>query len=777
MSKRMNIALYISMFENEFSYAVCEGAFLGAEEIDANLFILPAGIKDAVYDDYDANCYRYQYNTLYSLTKTHGFDAIIIEYGSITSFLTEKEKRKFLKSLGQNTPVILLAGEERGYSSVAINNKSGIEEVIVHLIEHHNCKKIGFVSGPIETNQDARERLEVYTQTMDTHGLESTDDWVVYGNFSEYCEEECERLLERHPDVEAIVCANDQMAVGVYNVLEKHGLIPGKDILVTGFDNSPVAMLLEPHLTTVKADTKELAYRAMMECAKVVEKNEVKAYVDSKMLTHSSCGCGSNMYDEAEGEAMAREIRAGNIEQAATSVFNKYFNFFFESKHTIEMRQAVIEYFKFFFGLVKEDGTLDIDEEEFTNVYNRFFKTYEDGYIDLDNFLKLSFTMQECLDHILTREKDRLLLSRFMTNVNQNLMSSMLNKKIANDEKSKIFEIVLTNITRDMLQFSGEEKKKYYTVIEKLRRMEAESGYIFEYDEGIVHKDGEVWRPPEKLNLKAYYDRNRMFLYDDKEHVVDFNNMLTQAYIPQDRRFNMLVTPLFSGEKQYGMMLIETDLDKYRYASQLACQISVSMEVLDMMKKQNALKIELEESLAQSVATNKILDEISKSDPLTGIYNRRGFLDRVKTVMEAEVYQGRKALVVYADMDNLKIVNDEFGHDDGDFALKTIGKAIVQSFRQSDVVARMGGDEFAAFALIAEDDFGDVIKDRIRTYLRDMNNASNKPYLVSMSIGTYEFVIGKEQNIDQILNKADAELYKEKKSKKKVLYKEGYKKS
>jgi diguanylate cyclase (GGDEF)-like protein len=773
----MNIALYISMFENEFSYAVCEGAFLGAKEIDANLFILPAGIKDAVYDDYDANCYRYQYNTLYSLTKSHGFDAIILEYGSITSFLNEKERRKFLKSLGQNTPIILLAGEERGYSSVAINNKAGLEEVILHLIEHHKCKKIGFVSGPIETNQDARERLEVYTQTMDTHGLECTDDWVVYGNFSEFCEEEAEKLLDRHPDIEAIVCANDQMAVGVYKVLEKHGLVPGKDVLVTGFDNSPVAMLLEPHLTTVKSDIKELAYRAMMECANVVDRNEVKAYVDSKLLTMNSCGCGDDLYEVSEGEAMATEIQQGRVEQVAEQVFDKYFNFFYESKHTIEMRQAVKEYFAYFFSLVGKDGTLDINEEEFRGVYARFFATYENGYIDINNFLKLSFVMQDCLDRLLTREKDRLLLASFMTKVNQNLMTSIMNKKLANDEKSKIFEIVLTNITRDMLQFSGEEKKKYYTIIEKFRRMEAESGYIFEYDEGIVHKDGQEWQPPEKINLKAYYDRNRMFLYEDKERQVDFNNIFTQAYIPSDRRFNMLVTPLYSGETQYGMMFIETDLDKYRYASQLACQISVSMEVLDMMKKQNALKLELEESLAQSVATNKVLDEISKSDPLTGIYNRRGFLDRVKTVMEAEVYQGKKALVVYADMDNLKIVNDEFGHDDGDFALKTIGKAIVQSFRQSDVVARMGGDEFAAFALIAEDNFGDVIKDRIRTYLREMNNSSDKPYLVSMSIGTYEFVIGKENNIDQILNKADAELYKEKKSKKKVLYKEGYKKS
>ena len=89
----------------------------------------------------------------------------------------------------------------------------------------------------------------------------------------------------------------------------------------------------------------------------------------------------------------------------------------------------------------------------------------------------------------------------------------------------------------------------------------------------------------------------------------------------------------------------------------------------------------------------------------------------------------------------------------------------------------MGGDEFAAFALVAEENFGDIIKGRIQAALKRMNSASDKPYYVNMSIGTYEFVIGEETNIDQILNKADAELYHEKKNKKKVIYKPEYKKA
>ena len=772
MGKRMNIALFVALLENEFSHAVCEGAFLGAKELDANLYIMPAGIKDAVYDDFDSNCYRYQYNTLYACAGSDSFDAIIIEYGTVTSFLNDEQKIDFLKSLNTDTPIILIAGEEEGCSSVSVNNRAGLEQAILHLIDKHECKNIGFLSGPVDTNQDAKERLDVYKKTMEAKGLYPGDDWIAYGNFSEFCEKEVNELIERHPDIEAIVCANDQMAIGVYNVLEKRGLKPGKDVLVTGFDNSPVAWLLEPHLTTVKADTKELAYRAVMECAKVVkEKKTVHEFVDSQLIVSNSCGCGDIASVDEDGASLYKAISDEGVQAVADRIFDKYFSFFFESERTLQMKGIVEGFFAYFFGLVDEKGVLSIDSEQFYTWYEEFSKTYTEGYVALNHFLSLIFIMRDCLEKKIDSETDKILIYRIMTTANQRLMSSIMKKKLVADEQSKIFEIVLTNITRDMMQFSRDEKRKFKTVLDKFRRMGALSGYVFTYEEAVKHTYNDRWIQPERLFAKAYYKDENSYLYEGTECPVSFKEVFSDRFLPTDHRYDMLVTPLFSGEEQYGLMLLEGDLDKVRYASQLACQISVSIEVLDIIKKQNAIKQELEKNLAQTVANNKILDEMSRQDPLTGISNRRGFLDRVKTIMESEVYKGRKAIALYADMDNLKLVNDEFGHDEGDYSLKTIARALDESFRQSDVIARMGGDEFAAFALSADENFSFTIKDRIKKALERMNNSSDKPYLVNMSIGTYEFVIGEETNIDQILNKADAQLYHEKKNKNKVIYK------
>lgn len=770
MRNRKNIALYVAMIENEFSYAICEGALLGAKEIDANLFILPGGIIDAKYDDVDANCYRYQYNTLYSCVKSKSVDAVIIEYGTITSFLDAKGKREFLKQFG-DVPVILLAGEEEGYSSICVDNKAGLNEAVLHLIDQHHCSRIGFVSGPIETSQDARERLEVFCDTMKSRGLPVEEDWIVYGNFSEFSEEIVEQLIVKHPDIEAIVFANDQMAMGGYNVMKKLNLEPGKDILVTGFDDSPTAMLLEPHLTTVKADTKEVAYRAVLECLNVMDGKEVHQLVKSRLVVRESCGCGDMTVVDKAVDIMMEKMRADMVKKLADDMFDKYFNIYFESSETLRMKKIVEDYFDYFIHLVKEDGSLEMDEQEFLNAYLKFSQTYLSGYIDLNQFLSIGYILHGYLNSQIKEEKGRLLLLEAMSTANQELMTFITKQKMVSDEKSKVFEIVLTNITRDMLQFSKEERKKYETVISKLRRMGFASGYIFTYGQGICHSREDEWISPEKLYVKAYHNNEEVHLYKGKEKRIKADAVFSSKLMPDDRRFDMLVMPLFSGEEQYGLLLTESGLEHFRYASQIACQVSVSIEVIEILKKQSAIKRELERNLAKTVANNKVLDEMSRSDPLTGISNRRGFLDTVKGIMEDEKNYGRKAIAIYADMDNLKIINDEFGHDEGDFSLKTIARALSESFRQSDVVGRMGGDEFAAFAIISQEHFAETIKERIHSVLQDMNNNCDKPYYVNMSVGTCEFIIGKDSNLDHILNEADTNLYKEKKHKKKVVYK------
>jgi diguanylate cyclase (GGDEF)-like protein len=420
---------------------------------------------------------------------------------------------------------------------------------------------------------------------------------------------------------------------------------------------------------------------------------------------------------------------------------------------------------------VDEKGVLTLEHHELMQQYMKFSETYKAGYINLNLFLSVNYLLYGYVSKWIDSEEDRLRLMEEMSLANQEFMNAATKQRMVSGQKANVFEIVLTNITRDMLQFSSSEIKRYNSVLTKFQKMDFASGYLLGYGQGISNLPEDNWKQPETLYIKGYYNNaQEVHLYDGKDCPIPSKGLFCSDIMPSDRRFDMLVMPLFSGQNLYGLMLTESAFEYFQYATQIACQVSVSVEVIEIIKRQNAIKAELEKNLVKMEENNRVLDQMSRSDTLTGISNRRGFLDKVKRIIEDENNYGQRAVAVYADMDCLKIVNDEFGHDEGDFALKTIATALSESFRQSDVVARMGGDEFAAFAIVNHDDFSNTLKGRIQEILSKLNE-NDKPYYVNMSIGTHEFIIDADTNLNHVLNAADENLYLEKKNKVKVVYK------
>lgn len=285
---RKTIGLFMAILENDFSAALLDGAAKAAEDLDVNLIVFPMDMINATYTSPDMTACRYQYNILSSYMNTVGLDGLMLDFAAITESLSKSEKKEFLKLAG-NKPVMLLSETMEGYASATVDNRTGLTEIIDHLVECHHYTKIAYMSGP-ENNVDAVSRLNIYRDSVKKHNLNLDDSWIEYGNFTPMISYQTEMLLQRHPDVEVIVCANDAMALGVVDVIKQHGLIPGKDIRVTGFDDIAISFLCDPAITTVSADPSELSYKALeslvnnLECPKDVR-------ISTKIVVRESCGC------------------------------------------------------------------------------------------------------------------------------------------------------------------------------------------------------------------------------------------------------------------------------------------------------------------------------------------------------------------------------------------------------------------------------------------------------------------------------------------------------
>ncbi len=292
-----NIGLIVGNVEDPFSNQVCQGAMKAAETLGDNLFIFPVkylNLGDNIKNDIKQQ-FEYQYNFLLGYAQSHSLDMIILCISTIAYRATKEEAMEVVKSF-DGIPVFLLSSNVEGYSSIMFDNVTGLKEGIQYLIDERGCKNIGMVSGDLDKT-DAIERFNVYKEVLAQNGLEYEDKKVVYGDFSIHCVEQVEELLHNNLKLDAIVCANDCMAMTTCEVLKKYNYNIGKDICVIGFDDLEQSERMCPPLATIRADATVMGYQSVIEVHDILKdkekngKREVsirKSFVDTKFINRES---------------------------------------------------------------------------------------------------------------------------------------------------------------------------------------------------------------------------------------------------------------------------------------------------------------------------------------------------------------------------------------------------------------------------------------------------------------------------------------------------------
>ena len=156
-----------------------------------------------------------------------------------------------------------------------------------------------------------------------------------------------------------------------------------------------------------------------------------------------------------------------------------------------------------------------------------------------------------------------------------------------------------------------------------------------------------------------------------------------------------------------------------------------------------------------------LLHSMALTDELTGLQNRRGFLHRGARLLESAAHQLHGALLIYVDVDNLKLVNDSLGHAAGDDLLKRAAQVLRDASGNQAVIGRLGGDEFAVLDDSANGGRSHHVRRRIQNAV-DACNASGAAPPLSLSIGCVEFYPQKPVSIMTLLAQADRAMYREK---------------
>ena len=762
-SKRLNIGLLIDDLDNNFSAQACKGAEFAAKVLDANLYIFPGhyiGKSDTRYQDKQ---YEYQYNSVYKLVNEKHIDILYVLFGIICSRADDDQKAAFLASLPK-VPTVLLFTEYPGYASVMYDNRTGLGQAIRHLIHKHNCSRIGFVSGPM-TNVDASERLSVYKEVLELEGLTYEERHVAYGDFTEDCGEQVAALLRDDPDLQAIAFANDVMAMGGYKKLKELGKAPGKDILITGFDDDIFAVSMNPSLTTVDASSADLTYKSVLNARRFIDGKKIERMsVRTYLVQRSSCGCNG-----LDVEHQRERLRLDGLESGSKRFIDeslKYlFGMFDDDDSVVRIKKTLSDFMEWYAKFILAGADRDL-EDEVNDAFEVILETNILSYTTPEKFFNLLQTLLYEGTVVIKDQSSQVLLNEMFADYYRHLSFAGLSLKRENLTKAERISRLMNKQTGDVFLMSDTDEIPYDHLLDGLTSVGFRRTYLYLFQGNTKTSADVEWKCPPSVLLKAINDEDGIRMLAENQQLLRTEFIFENEFIPSNRRQTVVVFPLFVGEDMYGMLVAEMDSNNLTNMSPVSYQIAVTMKSLFMLEEQNRAKKNLEASLNQFIEDNSRLDTIAKSDELTGLYNRRGFLEYAQSEICRPENKGKKALICYADMDNLKYVNDKFGHDEGDFSIREIANILRDAFRDNDIIGRMGGDEFVVFALTQISDYEKQIKDRLNQITKVHNELAGKPYPIGMSSGICEFVCGNDVDIHEIIDKADEKLYNEKAEKK-----------
>lgn len=633
---RLTVGLFVADMADDFSRGICKGAIGAAYDEDANLIIIPGNYYDRDLSIYDSSVqFDYQNNVLFTYASPEEMDFLVVSVGTI-GYMSTVERRKAFLDYFSDIPIITIASEIEGYQCVMYDNAMGVRDAVKYLIEQGR-KKIACLAG-FTDNNDAAQRLDTYRAVLKENGIEPDDRLVEYCNMTCMCYEEVEKLFNRTPDIDALVCVNDETARTVYDYLNKTGRVIGRDVAVVGFDDLSYAYKMNPPLSSVRADPSGLGYQAVIEGIKYIKTGEpVNASVPTTFIKRASAG-----------------------------------------PENVENQQSV---------------------------------------------------------------------AQFNVNIEKMLMDLRTTNRAA----------------KEMFSFNKYVDQNYAALLTGMTMLGIDYCYLYLLPTPIIHLQTDKWNKPEELMMKACLYGGNVMSIPKYRQVMPANKMYSHSLMPKDRRYTMILIDLFSTDVQYGVAMMEFHFDKHYCIEALGYQMSAAVRMLQLMKTQEETQTQLEENLSQLEENNINLNIEAFSDRLTGLLNRRGFEEKADEVLLDISNQGKYILVAYADMDNLKIINDRFGHKEGDFALRACADMLRDVFDGGDVIGRIGGDEYAIVSLRDEPVNMKELREHAALRMAKFNQESDKPYNVRFTIGGYTQSFLQGCRLSNMLENADNDLYEAKK--------------
>ncbi|MBQ8787024.1 MAG: GGDEF domain-containing protein [Oscillospiraceae bacterium] len=250
-----------------------------------------------------------------------------------------------------------------------------------------------------------------------------------------------------------------------------------------------------------------------------------------------------------------------------------------------------------------------------------------------------------------------------------------------------------------------------------------------------------------KMNLLV--QKKPDYAYVEPNLYFDVNEMLPAIYERRPKPTAFFFTPIHFNDRCFGYSVISFGDKPVSYTTTYRKWTRYVCTSLESLRRQRNLQY-----------MYKKMEENAVTDLLTGIYNRNGFNLYANQIFSEAKESNQKFTLIIGDMNNLKYINDTFGHVEGDFALKSVAEAFTKVCSSDMTCFRIGGDEYVIVSrtILTENEIIEIT-DSITRYLKNINDTADKPYSVSISMGWYFDNADKIDSIEHAVSIADEKMF------------------
>ncbi len=583
-NNKKTIGFIINAFSGFSSYEnqLWNGVYEAAVRRDVNLLCYTG---DRIILNPDKK-YQSLKNIIYEFIDRETIDGLLLATSAVANHISPEDFAVYCDRFIHKMLVVSIGGTELNIPKCLVDNKKGMHDIIAHMIEKHQKRKILFIRGP-EGSDDAKQRFEVYQDVLKEYGIPYDPQLVMIGNFVDTSGFELtnEMILKKKAEFDCIVASNDGMAMGAIQALVKNNIRVPYDIPVVGFDDIETAAYHNPPLSTVRQPIFNQAKNAAEMLIDLIEgKNgDNTFYLPTEIVIRQSCGCFPESIIKAKAafkeNTQVNPLKTDHIiifEQRMREIIEEMKKIVLSSAYSNEMEieKSLSDLYKSFYKeasgnkdanilqtldeilvkVISQDGDLSVWQDVITVLRNKSYEIIFDEQIKLNS------------ENLI--QQARILLSDFS-------LRGHTIKKNKEDRESFYLREVLQTISTNF-----ELHDLLLVVTGELSRLNIPGCYICEFD------DNEYI--PQSAKLLLAYDKKDQINELSGKNITSYK-FSTMVLIPKDifpkHTFRMVIQPLIYKQNKIGYALFEIGtMTGYIYES-IGAQLSSSLQGAHILKK------------------------------------------------------------------------------------------------------------------------------------------------------------------------------------------------